>query len=294
MFVVAGATGKTGKIVAETLLTEGRSIRLIARDPDKVAALAARGAEVAKASLDDAEQLVEAFRGANGAFLLIPPAGPQDTGILASGRKIADAIAKAVARSSLKHVVLLSSIGAQHPEGTGLIQILHHAEQMLRGLPVATTFVRAGFFMENLCGSLDRVLTNETYYSFSAPSKKMPMVATHDVGVTAAHALLNAHEGKNVLDLSGPQDYSSDDVAETLGRLLGRNVHVAHVPRDAQVGAMTSMGAGKEMAALSVALYDGLLEGRLTWEAETAKHLRGKITLDHFLAAALDATKRKR
>jgi uncharacterized protein YbjT (DUF2867 family) len=293
MFVVAGATGKAGRVVAETLLAEGRSIRLIARDPDKVAALAARGAEVATASLAEADQLAEAFRGANGAFVLIPPPGLQDTGILASGRRIAGAIGKAVARSALKHVVLLSSIGAQHAEGTGILQILHDAEQVLRGLPVATTFVRAGGFMENLRGSLDQVLRNETYYSFSEPSKKLPMVAAHDVGLTAAHALLNAHEGKNVIDVSGPHDYSSDDVAETLGRLLGRKIHVAPVPRDAQVRAMTSMGVGEEMAALYVGMYDGLREGRLTWEADTAKHVRGKITLDYFLAAALEATKKR-
>jgi uncharacterized protein YbjT (DUF2867 family)/FixJ family two-component response regulator len=288
MFVVAGATGRTGRIVAETLLAENRSIRLIVRDPGKVAALAARGAEVARASLDDAAALVEAFRGANGAFILIPPAGPADTGILASGQKIADAIGKAIAQSSLKHVVLLSSIGAQHAEGTGMIRILHHAEQVLRALPIAATFVRAGFFMENLVGSLEQVLKSETYYSFSEPSKKMPMVATHDIGVTAAQALLDVHEGKNVIDLGGPEDHSSTDVAGTLGKLLGKRVHVASVPRDAQVGAMTSMGVGREMAELYVELYDGLREGKLTWEADTAKHARGKITLAHFLASVLE------
>jgi uncharacterized protein YbjT (DUF2867 family) len=290
MFIVAGATGRTGKVVAEKLLAEGRSVRVIARDPEKVADLVGGGAEVARASLDEPDQLALAFHGANGAFLLIPPA-QGETGILASGRRIADAIGRAVAQSSLKHVVLLSSIGAQHAEGTGIIQVLHYAETVLRRLPVATTFLRAGFFMENLLGSLEPVLRSQTYYSFSEPSMKLPMVATHDIGLTAAQALLNVHEGKNVIDLSGPQSYSSNDVAETLGRLLGREIHAARLPRAAQLGALTSMGVGKEMAQLYVEMYDGLQQGRLVWESDTAKHVRGKITLDDFLAVALDVMK---
>jgi uncharacterized protein YbjT (DUF2867 family) len=292
MFVIAGATGKTGRVVAETLLVEGRSIRLIVRDPTKVAALAAQGAEIFVASLGDADRLVEAFHGADGAFVLIPPPGPSDTGILASARRTADAIGMAIERSALKHVVLLSSIGAQHAEGTGLIQGLYHAEQVLRALPVATTFVRAAFFMENLHGPVGKVLEGQAYHSFSVPSKKMPMVAVRDIGFTAAGALLDAHEGKNIIDVSGPEDYSSNDVAATLARLLGRAVDVSPLPRAAQVGAMTSMGAGREMAELYVGLYDGLREGKLTWEADTAKHVRGKTTLERFIAGSLKAATR--
>ena len=73
MYVVAGATGHTGKAAAETLLGRKRPIRVIVRDATKAARWRARGAEAVIASLDDAAALTRALSGAAGAYLLIPP-----------------------------------------------------------------------------------------------------------------------------------------------------------------------------------------------------------------------------
>ena len=73
MFVVAGASGNTGSVVAETLLARGEKVRVLARDAKKVEPLVTRGAEVTVLGLDDVEKLTEALRGAEGAYLLLPP-----------------------------------------------------------------------------------------------------------------------------------------------------------------------------------------------------------------------------
>ncbi|MDW8338606.1 MAG: hypothetical protein RMM28_05665, partial [Thermoleophilia bacterium] len=39
MFVIAGASGKTGKVVAETLLSQGKKVRVVVRDGAKGSAL---------------------------------------------------------------------------------------------------------------------------------------------------------------------------------------------------------------------------------------------------------------
>ena len=70
---------------------------------------------------------------------------------IADGRRIADAIARAV-DGAPAHLVMLSSLGAHHPEGTGLSATLHAAEERLGpGVlpPSPVTFVRAAFFLEN-------------------------------------------------------------------------------------------------------------------------------------------------
>ena len=46
MFVVFGASGHTGSVVASTLLERGKKVRVVARDASKVAALEKAGAEV--------------------------------------------------------------------------------------------------------------------------------------------------------------------------------------------------------------------------------------------------------
>jgi len=95
MFVVAGVTGNTGSVVAQTLLDRKQPVRVIVRTADKGAAWKAKGAEIAVASLDDAQALTKAFKGATGAYLLVPP-NYTAASYLDDRKKVADALAQAV------------------------------------------------------------------------------------------------------------------------------------------------------------------------------------------------------
>jgi uncharacterized protein YbjT (DUF2867 family) len=153
MFVIAGVTGNTGKVVAETLLAQKKPVRVVVRDEAKGATWRARGAEVAVAELDDEAALTRALSGATGAYILLPPQ-LASTSSRADNAKRTRAIVKAIDASGVAHVVFLSSIGAQQDAGTGPILSLHDAEAALRGVKADVTFVRAGYFMENWAGSL--------------------------------------------------------------------------------------------------------------------------------------------
>ena len=72
MYVVAGVTGNTGKVVAETLLAQKKPVRALVRDEAKGAEWKKRGAEVVVTELDDAAALSRALAGATGAYLLLP------------------------------------------------------------------------------------------------------------------------------------------------------------------------------------------------------------------------------
>src|SRR5437660_10880698 len=109
MYVIAGATGQTGRVVANTLLAQKQPVRVVVRDQARGAEWKQRGAEVAVAALEDGPALAEAFRGAAGAYLLVPPHYGAPS-MLAAQRRIVDTLAQA---PRPKHVVLLSSVGAQ-------------------------------------------------------------------------------------------------------------------------------------------------------------------------------------
>src|SRR5512132_1334594 len=110
MYAVAGVTGNTGSVIAEELLRRGKEIRVIVRDAGKGEPWKSRGAEVAVASLEDAEALARAFEGVEGAYLLLPP-DMQSNDAIERGRRVGDAFARAIKTSGVKHVVFLSSIG---------------------------------------------------------------------------------------------------------------------------------------------------------------------------------------
>ncbi|MDF2694850.1 MAG: hypothetical protein K0S65_3233, partial [Labilithrix sp.] len=112
MFVVAGVTGKTGAVVADTLLAAGKKVRVLVRDAGKGAPWKAKGAEVhVVGSLDDEAAVAAALEGAEGAYLLSPP-DTRAKDFLAERRTTLDAIAAAVDRARVPHVVFLSSVGA--------------------------------------------------------------------------------------------------------------------------------------------------------------------------------------
>src|SRR5688572_9340425 len=73
IIAVVGATGVQGGGLARAILADpnsGFSVRAITRDPNKdnAKALAAKGAEVVSANLDDVESLKKAFAGAHGVY----------------------------------------------------------------------------------------------------------------------------------------------------------------------------------------------------------------------------------
>src|ERR687892_667445 len=87
-----------------------------------------------------------------------------NTGSVAADTLLAADILGAVADARPGHVVLLSSIGANQPSGTGPIQYIYPIEQGLRETGVPSTFLRAGFFMENWAGMAQGAIDSGTLY----------------------------------------------------------------------------------------------------------------------------------
>lgn len=283
MFVVFGVTGNTGKVVADTLLSQKKPVRVVVRDAAKGEPWKARGAEVAVATVTDAKALENALRGATGAYILLPPNYASNT-ILEDKKKEVAAFAAAIPASGVKHVFLLSSVGAHQPEGTGPIRSVHHAEKVFAGLGVPFTFLRAPYFMENWATSLGPVKEAGTLYSMF--KKKITMIATKDIGTTAASLLVEGATKTSVVNLHGPAEYDADDVAKILGKLVGKDVKVAFVPEEARVGALTAAGLTPDMAELYREMTAGVDKGIVTFEA-TGRDRKGSTTLETVLKQLL-------
>lgn len=281
MYVVAGVTGKTGKVAAETLLAQKQPVRVIVRDAAKASEWTAKGAEATIADLDDADALTRAFTGATGAYLLLPPQ-MQSTDVRVDNARRAKAYVKAIEASGVKHVVFLSSIGAQHASGTGPILSTHDAEVALRNVKADVTFVRAAYFMENWASSLF-ALGDGALPSFLAKGHAIPMVASHDIGAVVAKALLEGGHGKSVIELAGPRDYTPEDVAAALARVTGKPIALQVGPEDAVVGALTHAGMNAHWAGLYQEMIHGVNVGHVAWEGGAARATRGTVAIDDVL-----------
>ncbi len=285
MYVIAGVTGHTGKIVADTLLAKGQKVRVLVRSAAQGAPWAARGAEVAVASLDDEAALTKALTGAQGAYLLLPP-DMGATDYLAGKRAQVDVLTHAIEKSGVGHVVLLSSIAAHVEKKNGPIAALHLAERSLEKTGRAVTFVRAAYFLENFGAVLPAAKADGVLPSFLPASFTHPVVATADIGRACAQALLDGPRGRRVIELAGPVDASANDVAKALTGLLGREIKVAEAPLAAVVPAFTSMGVGANMAELYRELYAGMIDGVVAFEGK-GETQRGTVGLAEGLRGLL-------
>ena len=283
MFVVAGVTGNTGSVVAQTLLDRKQPVRVIVRTADKGAVWKAKGAEVAVVSLDDVQALTKAFEGAEGAYLLVPP-NYAAASYLDDRKKVADALAKAVKASGLGHVVFLSSVGAHRSEGTGPIRIVRYGEQQLGAVTKNLTILRPPSFIDNWAPVLGAAKAQGVLPSFLSPGNKIPMISTRDIGRIAAEQLIAGGQGRKVLELSGPEDYSPNDVAAALGNILKHPVTVQQAPLTAVVPTYKSFGFSDDAARLFEEMYRGFEQGTIDFEKTGETHLRGKVTLAEALA----------
>ena len=276
MYVIAGVSGNTGSIVANALLEQGKKVRVIVRDATKGEAWKARGAEVAVASVEDEDALTKALEGATGGYFLSPPdAASQD--FIKARHATVETIARAVERSKLPHVVFLSSIGAQREAGTGPIRALHYVEERLAKTPAKTTFVRAAYFLDNWASVLGAAAHGKLP-TFLPADLVVPMVSTKDIGLVAAKALLEPPSGKSeVIELSGPRDYSSREIAGVLGKIVGKTVEVDAAPLEAVVPAFKSFGFSANVAGLYHEMYAGLADGTVVFEGKGARHVRGSV-----------------
>src|SRR5688500_1490054 len=134
MFAVAGVTGQTGSVVAATLLERKQPVRVIVRTTEKGATWKAKGAQVAVASLEDAQALPKAWSVVTRAYVVLPPTY-RVSPYMDDRKTAAAAIAPPVQSSGLRHVVLLSSTGGHLATETRPLRALHYAERRLA--PVA-------------------------------------------------------------------------------------------------------------------------------------------------------------
>jgi len=283
MFIVSGATGHTGSVVAKTLLEKDLPVRVIVRSQEKGAQFATLGAEAAIADLQDADALTEALQGGKVLYLMNPPAYASEDQFVELEKVIA-AFQTAIENSSLEKIVVLSSIGSQLASGTGNILTTYKLEQAFGDLEIPVTFIRAGSFMENWNAVLDVAKTAGVLPSFFQPlDRKVPQVAAADIGRVAAEAMLERTTGKEVKELAGFWT-SPEDTAEAVGKVLGKEVKAVPVPEDQWVGILEAHNSPKNAASLAE-MFAGFNSEHIKFETEN--QIAGKITLEDWAREAL-------
>lgn len=264
MYVLMGANGNITSQAARALLQQGRRVRVIGRSAASLEPLRQLGAELAIGDAQDANFLTPAFEGATAVYTMIPPHyGAPD--MRAAQTEIGSAIAAAIARSGVKRIVNLSSVGADLPAGTGPIVGLHEQEQRLNALPgLDLLHLRPGYFMENHLHAAGAVAALGVYPSLEVSNVEAPMIATPDIAAVVARELVEP-TARGVLHLHAPRHYSFQQAASILGQAIGRP-DLLHVQADVAQGqaAMLEIGFSPDVVAQMTEMAQWLSKGTHT------------------------------
>src|ERR1700675_1663908 len=261
MYVILGASGNTGSIIANFLLLKGEKVRVVGRDVARLQRFERKGAEVFTGDGSDAAALTKAFDGARAAYLMLPPITSRE-----DQERQSDAIAKAVKESGLRYAVHLSSYGAQVPEGTGPIAGLHSSEQKLNAISgLNVLHLRAAYFMENNLAAIDMIQGMGMFGHALLPDLKLPMIATRDVGDYAAQRLLGLDfSGKQTRELLGERDLSMTEATAAIASGIGKpDLRYQQFSYDQMQQALTQMGLPSKKAAVYVEMFQAINEGVL-------------------------------
>jgi uncharacterized protein YbjT (DUF2867 family) len=265
MYVVLGASGNTGHVVANNLLARGQKVRVVGRNAAHLQALTAKGAEPFIADVTDAEALAKAFHQADSAYVMIPP-NPTSNDPLGYSNRVGDAIAAAVQKAGTKNVVALSSIGADKSSGTGPVVGLYNLEQKLNQISGANVLhLRAGYFMENTLPQVNAIRQMGAIGTPLRADLKLSMIATRDIGATATEALLRPSvHGKQTRELLGQRDLTYTEVTAIIGKALGKpDLKYMQVPDDQARGVLVQMGMSEQFGGLLLEMIAALNSGHM-------------------------------
>ena len=261
MYVILGASGNTGSIIADSLLLRREKVRVVGRDEGRLQRFVRKGAEAFTGDVSDAAALTKAFGGARAAYLMSPPAQSRE-----DQERDSDAIAKAVEESGLRYAVHLSGYGAHVPEGTGPIVGLHSTEQKLNAISgLNVLHLRAAYFMENNLAAIGMIHGMGVFGNALLPDLKLPMIATRDVGDYAAQRLWDLDfSGKQTRELLGERDLSMAEATTIIARGIGKpDLRYEQFPYDQVQQVLEQMGMPPKKAAVYIEMFKAINAGVL-------------------------------
>ena len=280
-YVILGASGNTGSIIADSLLSKDKKVRVVGRDAGRLQRFVRQGAEAFTGDVSDAAALTKAFSGARAAYLLLPPITSRE-----DQERESDAIAQAIRESGLRYAVHLSSYGAHVPEGTGPVTGLHSSEQKLNAIDgLNVLHLRAAYFMENNLSAISMIQEMGIFGHALLPDLKLPMTTTRDVGDYAAQRLLDLDfSGKETRELLGERDLSMAEATAIIARGIGKpDLRYVQFPYDQVQQVLEQMGMTAKKAAVYIEMFKAINAGILAAREPRSRENTTPTSFDNFV-----------
>lgn len=293
-YVITGGAGHIATPLAEQLLSAGHSVTVVGRSAEKLQSLVDKGATAAVGSVEDAAFVKSTFAGADAVYAMIPP-----NFIAENFRHYQNTVARnytdAIVAGNIKHVVVLSSIGAHMGNGAGPVDGLADFEDLLKKhAAVNVKFLRPSYFMYNLFAMIPLIKgMNIVGGNFAGGDEKLVLVHTNDIAAAAAEELLSLNfTGTSVRYVAGDEKTGAE-IASVLSEAIGKpGIPWIEFTDEQSLEGMKQAGLNETMSEAYTTMGRALREGKMQEDYWKNKPVLGKIKLGAFakeFAAAFNA-----
>jgi len=238
--LVLGATGKTGRRVAERLAAAGWLVRS-----------GSRRAAV-PFDWDDRATWGPALTDVGAVYISYQPdlavPGALDT---------VTAFAQQAADNGVSRLVLLSGRGEDEAQ-----QAEQAVCEVAQAGGVAAAVLRASWFMQNFSESFLLPSVQAGEIVLPAGDVGEPFIDVDDIAEAAVAALTQSGHADRIYELTGPRLLSFAEAVDELAAACGRPLRYRQVPAEDFAGMLTQVGVPAEEAALIVYLFTTVLDGR--------------------------------
>jgi uncharacterized protein YbjT (DUF2867 family) len=273
MIVLTGATGTVGSLVSEQLSEAGIKHRVIARNPDK--AKKQPTVEVVEGHYEDKAAVESALKGATKVFLLtnsVPESVQWQKNVIDAAKK-----------NGVQHVVRVSVQAADKSSPVKIAQWHAMTDEYLKANVPQWTLLQPTYFMTNFLGSASTIKKDGAFYG-AAKNGKIATIDPRDIAAVAVKALTSdGHAGKTYV-LTGKEGWSMAQIAEKIGKPIGKTVKYVDVPPEQFKAGLVSAGLADWYAQDFATMHEFIAQGGMATVDPTVGQLLGKVrTFDDFL-----------
>lgn len=209
--LVTGFTGNSGYEVAQSLKSKGIPFKGAVRNVEKAAERYGDDYDFVHLDFADSTTFAPALQGIEQIFLMYPPG---------ENLQFAEFLEEAK-RASVRHITYLSVKDAP------FLPFIHHFknEKLLKKLGVPYTFIRAGYFMQNLNDFLCEEIKERGRIFVPAGNGKTSFVDVRDLAEVAALTFRNPQLHVNTAyTITGEEALDFSQVAEKMSAILGQPI----------------------------------------------------------------------
>ncbi len=223
-YVITGSIGHISKPVIKKLKEGEHTVTVITSNQDRVEEILQLGAKPLVGSVEDSVFVSSAFRIADAVYLMIPPKWALSGGWLDYQKIVADNYVNAIKSNGIKHVVLLSSIGAHLHKGAGPVDGLGYAEEKLHELKdVNVKILRPSYFFYNLFSMAGMIKQmNIMGSNFGGGQEKLVLVHTDDISDVVSEELLGLKFSGYSIRYIASDERHPKEIAELLSAAVGK------------------------------------------------------------------------